>query len=125
MRLVFIDEAGSHIGMTRDYARAPCGERAHGTVPRNRGDVTTMPGALDIRGVRALMTIEGARSQGLELDAQAMTRYAAETFQDPKVVKATCRKADETHRAIVERFDVAVVSAQHVSRAPNRMEMGL
>ena len=27
-----------------------------------------------------------------DLDAQAMTRYAAETFQDPKVVKATCRK---------------------------------
>jgi transposase len=60
MHLVFIDEAGSHIGMTRDYARAPCGERALGTVPRNRGDVTTMIGALDIRGVRAMMTVEGA-----------------------------------------------------------------
>ena len=46
--------------MTRDYGRAPCGERVHGTVPRNRGDVTTMIGALDIRGVRALMTVEGA-----------------------------------------------------------------
>jgi transposase len=60
MHLVFIDEAGSHIGRTRDYARAPCGERAHGTVPRNRGEVTTMLGALDIRGVRAMMTVEGA-----------------------------------------------------------------
>ena len=60
MHLVFIDDSGSHIGMTRDYARAPCGERAHGTVPRNRGEVTTMLGALDIRGVRAMMTVEGA-----------------------------------------------------------------
>jgi transposase len=59
-RLVFIDEAGSHIGMTRDYARAPRGERAHGDVPRNRGDVTTMVGALDVRGVRAMMTVGGA-----------------------------------------------------------------
>jgi transposase len=58
-RLVFVDEAGSNIGMTRDYARAPCGERAPGFVPRNRGTVTTMLGALDIRGVRALMTVEG------------------------------------------------------------------
>lgn len=29
--------------MTRDYARAQRGERAHGRVPRNRGTVTTMP----------------------------------------------------------------------------------
>jgi len=46
--------------MTREYARAPCGERAHGSVPRNRGEVTTMLGALDVRGVRAMMTVEGA-----------------------------------------------------------------
>ena len=59
-RLVFIDEAGSHIAMTRDYARAPRGERAHGSVPRNAGTVTTMVGALDVTGVRAMMTIEGA-----------------------------------------------------------------
>ncbi len=45
-RLVFIDEAGSHIAMTRDYARAPRGERAVGSMPRNAGTVTTMIGAL-------------------------------------------------------------------------------
>jgi len=58
-RLVFVDEAGSNIGMTREYARAPRGERVHGSVPRNRGEVTTMIGALDVHGMRALMTIEG------------------------------------------------------------------
>jgi transposase len=45
--------------MTREYARAPRGERAHGQVPRNRGEVTTMLGALDANGVRAMMTVEG------------------------------------------------------------------
>jgi transposase len=59
-RLVFIDEAGSNIAMTRDYARAPRGERVHGAVPRNRGEVTTMLGALGVDGVRAMMTVEGA-----------------------------------------------------------------
>jgi transposase len=59
-RLVFIDEAGSNIAMTRDYARAPRGERVRGFVPRNRGEVTTMLGALDVHGVRAMMTVEGA-----------------------------------------------------------------
>ena len=57
---MFIDEAGSHIAMTRDYARAPRGERAFASVPRNAGTVTTMIGALDVAGVRAMMTIEGA-----------------------------------------------------------------
>ncbi len=46
--------------MTRDYARSPRGERALGSVPRNAGTVTTMIGALDVTGVRAMMTIEGA-----------------------------------------------------------------
>jgi transposase len=59
-RLVFIDEAGSHIAMTRGYARAPRGQRARGAVPRNAGTVTTMIGALDVNGVRAMMTVEGA-----------------------------------------------------------------
>jgi hypothetical protein len=31
----------SHIAVTREYARAPRGERAHGSVPRNAGTVTT------------------------------------------------------------------------------------
>jgi hypothetical protein len=41
-----------------------------------------------------------------------MARYSAETFQDPKVVKATCRKAEESQRALLERFDAIVARAQ-------------
>lgn len=48
--------------MTREYARAPKGVRAGGEVPRNRGPVTTMLGAMDANGVRTLMTIEGGTS---------------------------------------------------------------
>jgi len=58
-KLVFIDESGSHISMTRAYARAPVGIRAVGRTPRNRGRVLTMIGALARKGFRALMTIEG------------------------------------------------------------------
>jgi ParB family chromosome partitioning protein len=52
-----------------------------------------------------------ARARGLELGAQAMTRYAAETFQDPNIVKATCRKAEEWERALLARFDDVVTRA--------------
>lgn len=58
-RLVFLDESGSNIAMTRDWARAPVGERATGAVPRNRGTVTTILGAIAMDGLRAMMTIEG------------------------------------------------------------------
>jgi len=81
-RLVFLDEAGGHIAMARDYARAPRGDRALGYVPRNSGTVTTMIGALDLKGVRALMTIEGAA------DAEVL-----ETF-DERVLARKLRPSD-------------------------------
>ena len=81
-RLVFIDEAGSHIAMTREYARSPKGERALGAVPRNAGTVTTMIGALDLTGVRAMMTVEGAT------DAEVF-----ETFVD-RVLARRLRQGD-------------------------------
>ena len=45
--------------MTREYGRAPKGERLEDRVPRNRGDVITMLGALSLSGLTAMMTIEG------------------------------------------------------------------
>jgi len=45
--------------MTPLYARAPRGERAVGTVPRNRGTVTTLLASLSLAGMGAAMTLEG------------------------------------------------------------------
>jgi transposase len=60
-RLIFVDEAGVNTAMTRRYARAPRGERAHDSVPRNYGEQTSLIGALDLRrGLLAMMTVEGA-----------------------------------------------------------------
>jgi hypothetical protein len=36
-RVTFIDEAGINLAMTRLYGRAPRGERALGSAPRNYG----------------------------------------------------------------------------------------
>jgi len=58
--LVFIDECGSHLALTPLYAYAPRGERAWGSVPKNRGENTTILGALALGGIAAAMTIEGA-----------------------------------------------------------------
>jgi transposase len=48
--------------MTRERARAPRGKRVTARVPRNRGTVTTMIGAMSLAGVTALMTTIGATS---------------------------------------------------------------
>lgn len=45
--------------MTREYARAPRGQRTSDSAPRNRGAVTTILGALTLEGLAATMTIEG------------------------------------------------------------------
>jgi transposase len=58
--LVVIDECGSNIALTPLYARAPKGERARGSVPRNRGKNTTLIAALSLEGMGAALILEGS-----------------------------------------------------------------
>jgi transposase len=58
-KFVFVDESGCQVGMTRDYGRGERGERVVGSKPANWGNNLTLIGALDLKGVRALMTVEG------------------------------------------------------------------
>jgi transposase len=59
-KVVFIDEAGSHTAMTRTHARAPKGQRAYGSVPRNRGGNLTLLAALSNTRIQAEWVIEGS-----------------------------------------------------------------
>ena len=58
-RLVFVDECGTHVAMTRRRARAARGLRARGAVPRNRGPVTTLLAGVSLAGMAPAMTVEG------------------------------------------------------------------
>lgn len=58
--LVFIDEAGIHLGMVRLFARAFRGERAVDAVPRNRGTNISLIGGLSVDGLIASMTLKGS-----------------------------------------------------------------
>jgi transposase len=58
--LVFVDECGSNIALTPIYARAPKGERATGSIPRNRGKNTTLITSLSLQGMGAAMILEGS-----------------------------------------------------------------
>lgn len=58
--LIFLDEFGINLTMTRTHARAPLGERAQVTEPFHHGSNLSVISALGWYGVCAPMTIEGA-----------------------------------------------------------------
>jgi transposase len=71
-QMVVIDECGSNIALTPLYARAPRGQRASGSAPRNRGKNTTLIAALTWDGMGESMIIEGAAN------AAVFERYVEE-----------------------------------------------
>ena len=58
--LVFLDESGSNIALTRLYARSPRGTRARGSLPRNRRKNVTLLASLSLSGIGETMILEGA-----------------------------------------------------------------
>jgi transposase len=69
-RFIFVDETAVNTAMTRRYGRAPRGERAHDSAPRNYGTHTSVIGAMGLRGLVAALTVEGA------VDAEVFNAYA-------------------------------------------------
>jgi transposase len=57
---VVIDECGSNINLTPVYARAPKGERAGGSVPRNTNRNTTLIASMTTTGMGPAMLLDGA-----------------------------------------------------------------
>lgn len=58
--LVFIDEAGVNLAMTRLYARALVGERARAEKPLNRGINVSLIGALSCRKIFEVCPVYGS-----------------------------------------------------------------
>ena len=58
--MIFVDESGLNLALTRLYARAPRGVRAVGSVPQNYGQNLTVLAALDRNGMRAALLVPGA-----------------------------------------------------------------
>jgi transposase len=57
--LVFVDESGVNLAMSRRYARSLEGTRAYGERPDGRGKNVTMIGAISLEGFVASLTFEG------------------------------------------------------------------
>ena len=59
-RFVWVDETGSHRGLTPRFSRAPRGRRARGTAPRTRGINRTLVAALTLDGPGPGLLFDGA-----------------------------------------------------------------
>lgn len=66
--MIFVDEAGSNLGMTLLYARSEKGTRAYGEVPCHRGENVSMISAISLKGVLTLIQLLGA-TQGIQFEA--------------------------------------------------------
>ncbi len=59
-RFVILDECGSNLDLTPRYARAPRGQRAHDSAPRNTPINTTVIATLTSAGMGPTMLLDGA-----------------------------------------------------------------
>jgi transposase len=59
-RLLFVDECGTHTSLAPIYGYAPRGERLHLSVPRTRGENTTLLSSMTTEGMGPSLAIEGA-----------------------------------------------------------------
>jgi DDE superfamily endonuclease len=58
--LVFLDETGVLLGLNRTHARSPLGTRAYAVKPFYRGKKVTVIGAISLKRVVALMTMDNS-----------------------------------------------------------------
>jgi transposase len=58
--LVFVDEMGTNTSLSPIYGWSKMGQRAYGSVPRNRGRNTTVLASMSVEGMGPSMAVEGA-----------------------------------------------------------------
>jgi len=94
---VWVDECGTHTSMTRLYARAPKGERAYGSVPRNRGKNTTLIASMTLEGaIGQAMAVEGS-TKAFVFEAY-VEHFLAPTLQEGQIVVMDNLGAHKTDR---------------------------
>jgi transposase len=103
-QLVFVDESGTHIALTRLYGWAPQDQRATGSVPRNHGKNTTLVAALAPDGLHEPWLIEGAMDTATF--EWYITQELAPTLRPGQVVvldNVSVHKAESSRQAIEAR----------------------
>jgi transposase len=103
-RLVFVDEMGTNISLSPIYGWAKKGERAHCSVPRNRGKNTTLLASMSMEGMGPSLAVEGATNG--EVFETYVERVLAPTLRSAQVVvmdNLNAHKGERIKELIEER----------------------
>jgi transposase len=92
-----VDETGSHLGYTPTYSRAPRGERARGSAPRNTGINRTLLTALTLDGMGPGLLLDGAADRPA-FDAY-VSRLLAPTLRPGQIVVVDNLRVHDSERA--------------------------
>jgi transposase len=106
-RLIFFDESGVNLSMTRAYARASRGDRAVGHVPKNWGDSVTIAAGIGLRGLVAPLLIHGSMN-GEVFDAY-VEQFVVPELQEGDLVVLDNLGAHKL-RSVRERIEAAGAS---------------
>ena len=101
---VFVDEMGTNISLSSLYSWAPKGERAHCSVPRNRGPNTTVLSSMTLEGMGSTLVGEGATTSAVF--ETYVERVLAPTLRDGQVVvmdNLNAHKGERIKELIEER----------------------
>ena len=101
--LIFIDESGINLGLTRLYARSPKGKRARGARPHKRGKNVSLIGALGFSGILTQISLLGA-TDGLTFEAFIAQRLVPNLWAGACVIMDNCsiHKGEEIEQWITQ-----------------------
>lgn len=103
-RMVFVDECGSNISLAPIYARAPRGERALGSAPRNWGRNITLIASMSALGMGEAMTVEGATDTvAFELYIERLLAPSLERGQVVVMDNLSAHKSERVRHLIAAR----------------------
>lgn len=111
--LVFVDEAGVNLAMSRRYARSLKGTRAYGDRPDGRGKNVTMIGGVSLQGFIACLTFQGGT------DSLAFQTYVTDVLV-PNLWEGACVVMDNfsSHKVAGIREAIEAVGARLVYLPP-------
>jgi transposase len=94
---VWLDETGSHLGYTPTHARAPRGQRAYASAPRNQGENKTVLASLSLAGVGPTLRFDGPMTT--ERFEGYIRHRLAPTLRPGQIVVADNLRAHHSDRA--------------------------
>jgi transposase len=102
--LVFVDEMGTNTSLSPIYGWSKKGQRAYGSVPRNRGRNTTVLASMSVEGMGPSMAVEGATTA--RVFETYVERVLAPTLRKGQVVvmdNLSAHKAERVRELIEDR----------------------